>query len=225
MPRRCLGLIGGIGVGATVFYDRALATAFEEEGEPLRLLLAHADMQRVLGHVRAGEIAELAGYLGDLMASLRAGGAEIGAISAATPHICVDEVTARSRLQLVSLVDALDAEIGRQGVRRVALFGTRFVVESDMFGRITNAQVVRPKPDEIEMIHTVYSSVAAEGRISPDGFKELMAIARTLHERDDVEKIVIAGTDLSTIFGEEDSPFPSIDCSSVHVRAIVDAIA
>ncbi|MGZ3553920.1 MAG: hypothetical protein ACXWNK_18000 [Vulcanimicrobiaceae bacterium] len=54
--RPTLGLIGGLGLGAGIYYYRQLVNEFEERGEALRLLFAHADVRRVLGHVRAGEV-------------------------------------------------------------------------------------------------------------------------------------------------------------------------
>ena len=53
---RCLGLIGGLGVGATVQYYQALAKAHEQLQNPLRLVMVHADMRRVLVYVQAEQL-------------------------------------------------------------------------------------------------------------------------------------------------------------------------
>ena len=44
----CLGLIAGLGVGATVHYYRELAKAHEARGSALHLVMAQAEMPRVL---------------------------------------------------------------------------------------------------------------------------------------------------------------------------------
>ena len=54
---RKLGLIGGLGPGATVHYYKELVQA--KAGE---MLIVHADMDRVLGCVQRGERLELAEY-------------------------------------------------------------------------------------------------------------------------------------------------------------------
>ena len=53
-----LGLIGGLGPGATVHYYRELAKA--QAGE---MLIVHADVERVIGAVGRGERVSLAEYL------------------------------------------------------------------------------------------------------------------------------------------------------------------
>jgi aspartate/glutamate racemase len=41
---RILGLIGGLGPGATVYYYRGLLAAHEAQGRVARMLIAHADV-------------------------------------------------------------------------------------------------------------------------------------------------------------------------------------
>lgn len=61
-----LGLIGGLGVGATVAYYRALVEAHKAVGRIPRLLIAHANLDHVFSLVRDGRSGDLARYLGDL---------------------------------------------------------------------------------------------------------------------------------------------------------------
>ena len=48
---RCLGLVGGLGPGATVYYYRGLLAAHAAAGKAARLLIAHADVNQVRGFV------------------------------------------------------------------------------------------------------------------------------------------------------------------------------
>jgi aspartate/glutamate racemase len=78
---RKLGLIGGLGPGATI----------------------HDYFERLI----------------ELLAS---GGAELAAISAVTPHICIPELQRISALPLVNIMEETAAEIRARGYKRVALF-------------------------------------------------------------------------------------------------------
>jgi aspartate racemase len=102
---RSLGLIGGLGIGATVHYYQSIVEAYTTRGLIPRLFIAHADVARVLANIRDGKLVELAEYLAGFAESLAAAGADIGAIAAITPHICLDDIVGRTRLPLVNLLD------------------------------------------------------------------------------------------------------------------------
>jgi aspartate racemase len=220
---RCLGLIGGLGSGATVYYYRGLLAEHEAAGRVPRMLIAHADVNRVMTAAGAKDFAGLADYLAGLIGDVKAGGAEMTAIVALTPHICVPQLTPISPLPLIDMVSEVATEISARGLQRVAMFGTRFTVETRMFGRLDNVDVVMPKPDEIELIHNTYADVVAARSTSTqiDGLRRL---AHTFIERDGAEAILLAGTDLSTVFDQTNIDFPAIDCAAVHIRAITQRL-
>jgi aspartate racemase len=53
MKGRCLGLVGGLGVGATVHYYQRLAEGHEERGRTLDIVIAHAETARTFAYVQA----------------------------------------------------------------------------------------------------------------------------------------------------------------------------
>jgi len=107
---------------------------------------------------------------------------------------------------------------GRQ-LKRVALLGTRFTVETRMFGRLGDIEVVMPKPDEIERIHNIYLQVVG-GNGSPDGIEDLRKLAKIFVARDGAQAVLIAGTDLSPLLKADDGDVPLIDCADIHIKAI-----
>ncbi len=207
---RNLGLIGGLGPGATIHYYRELANVHAGE-----LLVIHADMDRVLGDVRRGDRVGLAQYFARLIDRLARGGAELAAISAVTPHICIRELQEISPLPLVNIIEEVRAEIRARGYRRVALFGTRFVVESRMYGMLEGIEVI--VPDQVEAIHQAYMQTV-------EGNTEGRAILSQIAHQLPVDAIVLAGTDLSLIFDEANTDFAHIDCAKIHIRAILRSL-
>jgi len=216
---RCLGLVGGLGPGATITYYRELIAAHAAKERVARMLIAHADVDRVLALAGANDLDGLAQYLASVIRDLKAGGAELTAIVAITPHICAPQLVKLSPLPLIDMVTEVGGAVRARGLRRVALFGTRFTVESAMFGRLDGVEVATPKPAEIEVIHNTYVDVVA-GRHTAAQLDQLRDIARTLITRDGAEAILLAGTDLSTVFDAQNAGFPLLDCAGVHIAAI-----
>jgi aspartate racemase len=207
---RKLGLIGGLGPGATVQYYEQLAKA-----NPGEMLIIHADMDRVRGAVERNDLDGLAAYLATLVDRLAAGGAEVAAVTAVTPHICIRQLEAISALPLVDITKTIAAEVRECGYRRVALFGTRFVVETSMFGLLDGIEVV--VPPQVETIHDCYMRIV-NGETQPRAI--LSQIAQALP----VDAIVLAGTDLALVYNESNTDFPHVDCVRAHVRAILHAL-
>ena len=133
---------------------------------------------------------------------------------------------AACRISPIPLIDML-AEVAKaihaRGLRRVALLGTRFTVETSMFGGLGDIDTVMPQPGEIDRIHAIYMDVVA-GRGTAAHADELRQLAQTFIERDGAQAVLLAGTDLTTIIGESDAGFPTIDCARVHIDAIVQRL-
>jgi aspartate racemase len=215
---RCLGLIGGLGPGATVHYYRGLIAAHEAQGRVARMLIAHADVNRARPLAEANKLDELAAYLNGFIDSTAAGGAEMAAIVAITPHICTAQLLPLLAIPLIDMVPEVAQEIHTRGLKRVALLGTRSTVESRMFGRL-GAEVVMPKPEEIDVINNAYLDVVYD-RSTQATVDRLRDLAHTLVKRDGAESVLLAGTDLSMVLNEESAGFPTIDCAGVHIKAI-----
>lgn len=217
----CLGLIGGLGVGATVHYYQELVKAHAARACVPNLVIVHADVNYVLKLAAAGEAAPMAAYFSTVIGRLSAAGAQIAAIPAMTPHLCAPELMESSPIPLVSLVDEILREIASKGLKRIALFGTRFTIETGMFGQLSGVDVVTPKADEIDFIHGTYLQIVAAGSSTDQQYQGLRRVAHTLIERDSVEAIVLAGTELSLIFNQANMDFPHVDGARLHLDAIM----
>jgi aspartate racemase len=218
-----IGLLGGLGVGAAVHYYRELAAAYDDNQQPMQLAMVHASISRATAYASKGDRTGLAGYLAALLSRLKAAGATVGVLPAVTPHICIDELNAITPLPLVDLTQAVAAHLRQRHLSRVALFGTRFVVESEMYGRLRGVEIVRPRPSEIAFIHEAYTATAHTGRASDAHRQQFVALAETLQRRDGVEAIVLAGTDFAVMFDASTTPFPHVDCARVHIDAVLAA--
>jgi aspartate racemase len=221
---RTFGLVAGLGVGAGIFYYRALVDAHLALGLSPRILMVHADVRRVMNHSASRETHELAQYLAGLLGQLARGGAEIAAIPAFTPQVCPAELAAITPLPLVSLLDAISAEVKRRQLRRVALFGARVTMETQMFGGLPDVDVVAPTAAEMVRIAAIYGRVVEQARASDEDYNSLRSLAHALIEREKLDAIVFAGTDLAFVFNPENTNFPHVDGARVHLKAIMEEL-
>ncbi len=220
-----LGLIGGLGVGAGIFYYRSLVKAHLDRGLSARMVMVHADVRKVMGLANARETLQLAKYLAGLLGQLAGGGAEIAAIPAFAPQVCAQELAEITPLPLTGLLDTIAAEVERRQLHRVAVFGARVTMETGLFGRLQNiTEVVSSRPEEIELVSKTYDRIVAEERASAAEFEALRSLAHALIDRERLDAIVIAGTDFSFVFNPENTDFPHLDGARTHIDAIMRAV-
>jgi len=208
-------------VGATIHYYQNLVKGHNEQGRTLDIVITHSETSRVFEYVQAGDRDGLAEYLLGFIRRLKAAGAEFAAIPAITPHYCIRELIAASPLPLVNIFDPLVEELAARGVRRVAVFGTRYVMESSLYGFAGDVEIIRPMGEEMEYIHSTYLELLQNGAGTEEQHRNMTAIAHTLQKRDGAEAILMAGTDLAVLFNEGNTEFPYVDCAALHLKRIL----
>lgn len=222
---RTFGLVAGLGVGAGIFYYRSLVSAHLARGLSPQILMVHADVRRVMSLAAARQTKELASYLTGLLHQLSGGGAEIAAIPAFSPQICAQELAEMTPLPLVSLLDAIVAEVERRCLKRIAIFGARVTIETKLFGRLQNAEVITPTASEVDLISDMYKRIVEDERASAEDYQTLRNLAHTLIDREQLDAILLAGTDLAFVFNPDNTDFPHIDGARTHIAAIMRELA
>jgi aspartate racemase len=215
------GLVAGFGMGAGIFYYRSLVNAHLARGLSPRILMVHADVRRVMTHAAAHERKLLATYLARLLRQLADGGAQIGTIPAFSPQICAQELAEITPLPLVSLLDVIVAEVERRKLQRVSMFGARVTMETNLFGRLQNVEVVRPNSAEIDLIANTYLRIVEDEHASQYDYEDLRVLAHRLIQRERLDAILLTGTDLSFVFNPDNIDFPHVDGARVHIDAIM----
>jgi aspartate racemase len=125
---------------------------------------------------------------------------------------------------LCNIFEPLVKEISARALRRVGVFGTRFVIDSALVYMAAGVEVVQPRPDEVDYIHRTYVELAQKGEGSEVQYRGLTNVAQTFCERDRLDAILLAGTDFALLFNETNIEFPHIDCATLHLQAIMRAV-
>ena len=218
---RTLGLVAGLGVGAGIFYYRSLVRAHLDRGFSPSILMVHADVRRVMTLAAARQTHELATYLTGLLRQLAGGGAQLAAIPAFSPQICAQELTEMSPLPQIGLLDAIVAEIEIRNLQRISIFGARVTMETKLFGTLPHLDVITPRPSEVDLVSNMYVRIVESEKASNEDYETLRALAHELINRERLDAILLAGTDLSFVFNPDNTDFPHLDGARIHIAAIM----
>jgi aspartate racemase len=219
-----IGLIGGIGVAATVVYYQRLTAAAAARGVPkLELTIVHGEIQELIRNNLADRRADQAQAFLPLVTRLKDAGCDCAALSSLGAHFCLDELVALSPLPIVSAVAPLDAYFVDQGIKRVGLLGTRVVMRTHLYGQLTRTDALA-LDDEIEILGQAYQDVAVAGTCSA-AQRELFLDAGQRMIAAGADAIVLAGTDLNLAFDGQDPGYRVIDALDIHVDLLADLAA
>jgi len=221
MAARHIGLIGGLATRAGIFYYEQLAHEHEAAGETLDLTMRHANVETVLDHVARLDRRGLGTYLGGLANQLFGAGVDFVTIAAVAPHMAINEIIEIANGPVLNALDVVADSIGAAGFERVAVFGNRAVIDSNVSGSIDTAAVVPLKPALRESVHDLYNHVALTGKHHTQPEAELFASFAEQAIALGAEAIVLAGTDLSSFYAGTPPEYPHIDLAQAHVDRIM----
>lgn len=218
-----VGLIGGIGPAATEFYYRGLVKAHEDAGRPMELTIVHAQVADLVRNATAGNAAGQAEIYRDLAQRLKDGGAEVVAVTSLGGHFCISEFEEVSPLPVLNAIPAIDAHLAASGFRKIGLIGTRFVMQSGVYGGVTSVEFAVPQGDDLDAVHKAYLGIAMPAVPDADAAAYLFDAARKLVTDQGADAVFLGGTDLFLAFDGRDAGFPVIDAAEVHIAAIARA--
>lgn len=224
---KTLGLIGGTTWPSTVDYYRYLSRLTGERtdgGMYPRLILYSVNFVEYKALADVGDWKGIADRLCSIAAKLEAAGAEALVLCANTTHIVADIVSESVNIPLLNIVDAVGKEIRAQGVRRVALLGTRFTMENEFYQDKLMAygiETIVPKTDERNFVHdSIFEELVHEvlRDETKQGYLKLMDDLRGRG----AEGIILGCTEIPLLIKQADTDIPLFDSTQIHAKYAVD---
>jgi aspartate racemase len=228
---KSVGIIGGIGPESTIEYYRLLIARYREragEGSNPSIIINSVDVKMLLDLMERGELDRVAEYLSVEVQRLARAGADFGLLAANTPHIVFDEVSRRSPIPLLSIVEATCEAARTQGLKRLGLFGTRYTMGgrfyADVFSR-EGITLVMPSDAVQAYIHDKYINELLKDIFLPETRERLLSIVDQLRAREGIEGVVLGGTELPLILRDAaHHGIPFLDTTRIHVNAAVERL-
>jgi aspartate racemase len=225
---KTLGIIGGIAPPSTVDYYQRLTLgyrALSPEGSYPSLLINSIDATHFFPMVLANDRAALTDYLVAEVDRLARGGADVGLFASNTPHVVFDEVAARSPIPLISIVEETARVAQAEGFHRVGLLGLRPTVEGHFYPDVMARRgitVVIPDADDRTYVHDLYLGELVEGVFRDETRTGIAAVVDRMHARDQIDAIILGGTELSVLFREGTGlSVPTLDPTAIHVESAI----
>jgi aspartate racemase len=224
---KTVGIIGGIAPESTVAYYRQLIASYREQkpdGSYPSVIINSIDLTKVLD-LAANDLDKLVDYLVDELQKLARAGADFGLLASNTPHIVFDEVRRQSPIPLISIVEVTGQAAKALGLKKLALFGTRFTMQGRFYPEVFSREgITIAVPDENDQtyIHDKYVSELVKGVYLPETREKLLAVVDRMKKNTGIQGLILGGTELPLILtATTASGIPLLDTTQIHVQAAV----
>jgi len=170
----------------------------------------HRDDWRGVGELMLSSAAKLAGI-----------GAEFLICPDNTIHQALPSIEARSPLPWLHIAEVVADEAAQRGMKRLALTGTKYLVESEVYPQKLAARGIdflRPSTEEREEINRIIFDDLVYGIFKPEavaGFQRILQ--RMKHEGCDA--VVLGCTEIPLLMDDTNSPLPTLDSTRLLARA------
>jgi aspartate racemase len=152
---------------------------------------------------------------------LAAGGAELLICPDNTIHQAFPWVEPRSPLPWLHIAEVVAAEAVERGHRRLALIGTRWLVDSEVYPEKLAAhglEWVRPNPAERAEIHRIIMDELVYGVFEPAAVATFQRIIGRL-AGEGCDAVVLGCTEIPLVLDDTTSPLPTLDSTRLLARA------
>ncbi len=163
--------------------------------------------------------------VGDLMLSsagkLAASGAEFLICPDNTIHQALGHVEARSPLPWLHIVDSVADAAVEKGFQKLALTGTRWLVDGDVYPQRLSArglECVRPGSERRAEMNRIIMDELVYSTFKPDSTAYFQKVIAGLKDQG-CDAVILGCTEIPLIINDENSPLPTLDSTRLLARA------
>jgi aspartate racemase len=139
-----------------------------------------------------------------------------------TIHQAFAYVEPRSPLPWLHIAEVVAEEAAAEGYRRLALTGTRWLVESDIYPDSLSArglECVRPEPDERAEINRIIMDELVYGIFKPEAVACFRQVIGRMKAEAGCDAVILGCTEIPLVVNDANSPLPTLDSTRLLARA------
>jgi len=225
---KVIGLIGGMSWNSSLEYYRLINELVSRKLGGLHsacVVLYSLDFEEIERAQRESRWEDAADILAKAAIALEQAGADFLLICTNTMHKVADAVGKTTGLPILHIVDVTGNAIREQGLSKVGLLGTRFVMAEqfyrDRLKKRFDIEVAVPEEDEQAVVHRIIYDELCRGEIRDSSRQSCLEIIEKLIERG-AEGIILGCTELPLLICSGDVQVPVFDTTRLHAEAAVE---
>lgn len=225
---KTIGMLGGMSWESSIEYERLINEGVRTSlggTHSADLIIRSYDFARIEALQAAGDWDAAGDLLAADAAVLEHAGADMIILCTNTMHLLAERIESAIGVPFLHVADATARAVGRAGVDRVALLGTRYTMEHDFQRRRLEAaglEVIVPDEPDRTTVHDVIYGELVRGVVRSESKARYLEVIDRLVERG--AGGVIAGcTEIELLLSSDDVTVPFFPSTAIHAAAAVEA--
>lgn len=219
-----IGIIGGMSPESTITYYQYITHQYTERYGDFAyppVLIYSVSFQDYVDWPNAGRWDLVAKGLSEAAQHLEDAGADVILIATNTMHIVFDEVQKKVKTPMLNLLEVVGDAVQQKGIKKAALLGTRFTMESDFYPKALAAkgiEVLVPEPEARSFVNRVIYEELVAGKILPQSKAGYIEIIKQL-EKNGAKGVILGCTEIPLLVNKNDTQLPIFDTTILHAEA------
>lgn len=221
---KTIGLIGGMSWESTVTYYQVINQMVAKSLGGLhsaKTLLYSVDFQEIEHCQANGEWDKSALILIDAAKRLQIAGADFIVICTNTMHKVANQIQAAITIPIIHIADVTAKKLIQQGIKTVALLGTKYTMEQDFYKSKLIDQdltVLIPDQEDRNVVNQIIYDELCKGIIKPASKQAYLTIVDKLVERG-AQGVILGCTEIGLLISQSDRNIPFFDTALIHAKA------
>ncbi len=223
-----IGMLGGMSWESTHTYYKLINEEVKSKLGGLhsaKIMLSSVDFDEIEKLQHLGDWEKLALILSEEAKAIEAGQADFLIICTNTMHKVAPIIEKNINIPILHIADATAYQLQDDGIKKVALLGTRFTMSQDFYKQrvIDNfgIDVVVPNDEEQTLIHDIIYQELCLGKVEDNSREVYRKIIKRLELEEGVEGVILGCTEIAMLIQDSDVDISIYDTTQLHASAAV----
>lgn len=177
-----------------------------------------------MGCIYRGDWQGVAGLMLQSAEKLARVGADFAICPDNTIHQALPLIEARSPIPWLHIAESVATEAQARGFRRIAITGTRWLTDSEVYPQKLSARHIeyaRPTIAERDEINRLIMDELVRGVFKPESVAYFKKVIERLKNDEGCDAVVLGCTEIPLILSDANSPLPTLDSTRLLARAAI----
>ena len=225
---KTIGLIGGMSWESSKLYYEFLNTKAKDllgGSHSAKCIMISVDFEEIERLTFKGDWAAIGNLMKQAALKLERAGADIVLLCTNTIHLISHYISDSISIPFLHIATTTGQSIQKQGLKKVALLGTKFTMEKDFYTKTLvndfNLEIVTPNTNDRQIVHDIIYNELVKGQFTNASKQKIITIIKQLQNQG-AQGVILGCTELPILISETDIDIPSFDTGKIHAHSAME---